>query len=156
MPSPRVTTSTFESVSDWRTDGNNVIANARAESATQTRSNDLTLAIRLPCLMYLVKRLLLTSARQQGLLQSRRSCYPLFHCGLPEPSRRGMKRATNGSKSSTTKPKPKLPDYTDAEPLRDQDGDPIWPAPAEAIEKAREFIKEWCVLRHAAYSHILT
>lgn len=56
-----------------------------------------------------------------------------------------MKRVANGSKSSVAKARPKLPYYTDAEPVRDDDGAPIWPASAEAINKARNFIKEWYV-----------
>lgn len=77
---------------------------------------------------------------------------------------RGMKRAADGtpktlksvskqdtkpvSKSSqnTSKPaskeKPKLPDYTDVDPIEDDDGKPIWPAPAEDMEKARTFIRD--------------
>lgn len=51
-----------------------------------------------------------------------------------------MKRSANG-KPKTTKPKPQLPDYTDAEPLKDEAGEVIWPAPAEDIEKARDFIR---------------
>lgn len=73
---------------------------------------------------------------------SQRICFQRLRCGLPEHQNRGMKRATKDSKS-TPKPKPKLPDYTDAEPVRDDNGEPIWPATAEAIEKARAFVKEW-------------
>lgn len=50
---------------------------------------------------------------------------------------RGMKRA------SPAKPRPKLPDYCDVEPKRDETGKAIWPAPAEAIEMARALIREW-------------
>lgn len=54
--------------------------------------------------------------------------------------RRGMKRAANG-KPKSAKPKLQLPDYTDTEPLRDDSGNVIWPAPAQAIEEARVFIR---------------
>lgn len=56
--------------------------------------------------------------------------------------RRGMKR-TATSKPAQAKARAKLPDYCDVEPRRDEAGNPIWPAPAEAIEAARAFIKEW-------------
>ncbi|EXJ87871.1 hypothetical protein A1O1_04798 [Capronia coronata CBS 617.96] len=45
---------------------------------------------------------------------------------------RGMKRSTN----------PKLPDYCDIEPRRDDSGKTVWPAPEAALEGARAFIKE--------------
>ena len=54
---------------------------------------------------------------------------------------RGMKRAANG-KPKAVKPKPQVPDYTDAEPLRDEQGNPVWPAPADAIDHARAFLKQ--------------
>jgi hypothetical protein len=41
------------------------------------------------------------------------------------------------------KPKPKVPDYCDVEPQRDEQGEVIWPAAKEAMEEAREFIKDW-------------
>ncbi|KAJ9503296.1 hypothetical protein LTR99_006842 [Exophiala xenobiotica] len=47
-----------------------------------------------------------------------------------------MKRTT------TAKPRPKVPDYCDVEPKRNENGKPIWPAPEEAMEKARALIKE--------------
>jgi hypothetical protein len=50
---------------------------------------------------------------------------------------RGMK------KSSTSKPRPKVPDYCDVEPRRDAQGRIIWPAPEADMEQAREFIREW-------------
>ncbi|KIW18493.1 hypothetical protein PV08_02781 [Exophiala spinifera] len=49
---------------------------------------------------------------------------------------RGMKRA------STSKPRPKLPEYCEVDPRRDETGKPIWPAPAEAIERVRTLIRE--------------
>lgn len=59
-----------------------------------------------------------------------------------------MKRSNEFATASPTK-KPKtrprlaVPDYCDVEPRRDDAGRIIWPAPANAIEEARTFIKEW-------------
>lgn len=50
-----------------------------------------------------------------------------------------MKRTANG-KPKASKPKPQVPDYTDAEPKKDEDGTTVWPAPANAIEEARDFL----------------
>ena len=58
-----------------------------------------------------------------------------------ERQSRGMKRATNG-KPKAVKLKPQVPDYTDVEPLRDEQDNPIWPAPADAMDKARAFLKQ--------------
>jgi hypothetical protein len=59
-----------------------------------------------------------------------------------------MKRSNgfaNGSpaKKPKTKPRPVVPDYCDVEPRRDEAGAVIWPAPAKAIEEARNFIVTW-------------
>lgn len=66
----------------------------------------------------------------------------------------GMKRTANGalktsttsnrtlSKKSATKEKPKVPDYTDVDPIKDDDGNPIWPAPEADIARARSFLRE--------------
>ncbi|KAK4943537.1 hypothetical protein LTR10_016831 [Elasticomyces elasticus] len=45
-------------------------------------------------------------------------------------------------KATSAKPRLKLPDYCDVEPKRDENGSAIWPAPQEAIDKARALIKE--------------
>jgi hypothetical protein len=50
--------------------------------------------------------------------------------------------AARAAKRSIAKPKPKLPDYCDVEPKRDSHGNPIWPAPKDALEAARAFIRE--------------
>lgn len=52
-----------------------------------------------------------------------------------------MKRAANG-KPKGAKVRPEIPEYTDSEPLRNAKGDPIWPAPEEALNAARSFIKQ--------------
>lgn len=69
------------------------------------------------------------------------TCAIRLHTVLPKRQARGMKRAAIG-KPKAVKPKPQVPDYTDAEPHRDDKGDAIWPAPAEAIEKARAFLRQ--------------
>lgn len=38
-----------------------------------------------------------------------------------------------------------LPDYCDLSPQRDHNGSDIWPAAPDAIENARNFLKEWYV-----------
>ncbi|EXJ57508.1 hypothetical protein A1O7_07856 [Cladophialophora yegresii CBS 114405] len=45
-------------------------------------------------------------------------------------------------KTATSKPRPKVPDYCDVEVRHDDRGEPIWPAPEDAMEQARAFIKE--------------
>ena len=54
-----------------------------------------------------------------------------------------MKRSANGNAKPPAKPRPKVPDYCDVEPERDGHGNGIWPAPEEAVEKARAFLREW-------------
>jgi hypothetical protein len=53
----------------------------------------------------------------------------------PAAGSRGMKKVA--------KARPKVPDYCDAEPRRDDGGEIIWPAPEADIEQARAFITEW-------------
>ena len=52
-----------------------------------------------------------------------------------------MKRVTNDKHVS--KPRSKVPEYTDAEPVKGSDGEAVWPAPADAMENARDFIRRW-------------
>ena len=47
-----------------------------------------------------------------------------------------------GRSSTSTKAKTPIPDYTDTEPRRDENGEAIWPAPKSAINEARAFINE--------------
>jgi hypothetical protein len=53
----------------------------------------------------------------------------------PAAGSRGMKKVA--------KARPKVPDYCDAEPRRDDGGEIVWPAPEADIEQARAFITEW-------------
>ena len=58
-----------------------------------------------------------------------------------------MKRKATDS-NVTSKPKRQRepePDYCDTPLRRDADGNYVWPAPSQAIEAARGFLKEWCV-----------
>ena len=36
-----------------------------------------------------------------------------------------------------------VPDYCDVELVKDHDNTPIWPAPRQAMEDARSFLREW-------------
>ena len=58
---------------------------------------------------------------------------------------RGMKRkATEANLSSNAKRmREPEPDYCDAQPLKNEDGSIIWPAPMDAMESARSFLREW-------------
>lgn len=67
----------------------------------------------------------------------RRPC-ALSNLPCPIGAERGMKRA-----AKPKKPREKLPDYCDVQPLQDEHGDAIWPAPLHAMQEARAFIKEW-------------
>ena len=59
-----------------------------------------------------------------------------------------MKRKASGSQPSSKAKRQKEPeaDYCDVETRKDGDGKTIWPASSEAMEKAREFLRDWCVL----------
>jgi nanoRNase/pAp phosphatase (c-di-AMP/oligoRNAs hydrolase) len=50
--------------------------------------------------------------------------------------------ASKGAEKSIAKPKPKIPEYCDVPLNQDEHGKPIWPAPEEALEDARAFIRE--------------
>jgi hypothetical protein len=41
------------------------------------------------------------------------------------------------------KARPKVPEYCDVEPKRDDDGAIVWPAPKDDVEQAQAFITEW-------------
>ena len=59
-----------------------------------------------------------------------------------------MKRKANGSLSETKAKRQKEPeaDYCDVETRKDEDGNSIWPASGEAMERAREFLRDWFVV----------
>jgi len=56
-----------------------------------------------------------------------------------------MKRKATEFHSSPGAKRQKEPeaDYCDVETVRDGQGNPIWPALGEAMEKARIFLREW-------------
>ena len=58
---------------------------------------------------------------------------------------RGMKRkAIEADVASKAKRmKEPEPDYCDAQPQKSEDGSIIWPAPMDAMESARAFLREW-------------
>ncbi|KAK5095954.1 hypothetical protein LTS08_007836 [Lithohypha guttulata] len=59
---------------------------------------------------------------------------------LPPNGGRGMKRAANGKPKA--QPKAQVPGYTDVEPRKRDDGEIIWPAPVEVLDRARAFLKQ--------------
>jgi len=57
-----------------------------------------------------------------------------------------MKRKAPTSSTPTKaskKPREKEPDYHATPSLRDQDGDIVWPAPKDQMQRARDIILEW-------------
>lgn len=57
-----------------------------------------------------------------------------------------MKRKAPSSSSSARapkKPREKEPDYHATPSLRDDDGEIIWPAPKDQMQRARDIILEW-------------
>jgi hypothetical protein len=46
-------------------------------------------------------------------------------------------------KEKKAKPRLHVPDYCEVDTIKDNEGNPIWPAPISAIDKARAFIKDW-------------
>ncbi|ETN41433.1 uncharacterized protein HMPREF1541_03369 [Cyphellophora europaea CBS 101466] len=93
--------------------------------------------------------------RRAGAVFSPVACYfkstllpkpPVYLTATPKlaESGKGKWYATESkgmSKAGTKKPRPKVPDYCDVEPECDQDGHIIWPAPAKAMQEARDFIR---------------
>jgi hypothetical protein len=58
-----------------------------------------------------------------------------------------MKRTLPSSQSPAKAKKRRIevPEYHLTPSARDEDGEIIWPAPADQIDKARAFIREWFV-----------
>lgn len=88
-------------------------------------------------------------ARQSSLILGKlpRSSKPVTRVAVRLPLRQtyhatSTMSALKGAKKSTAKPKPKIPDYCDVAPKRDEHGTPIWPASEEALEAARAFVRE--------------
>lgn len=90
------------------------------------------------------------SSRVATYLQSRNSFRSNRPCSLPHSlssvgQLREMKRkATESQVSSKAKRvREAEPEYCDAACQRDENDSVIWPAPSEAMESARSFLKEW-------------
>jgi hypothetical protein len=66
---------------------------------------------------------------------------PLIH-GIPQQVR-GMKRKVSTSPEPTARKAPKVGDYCFQQPVCNQNGNPIWPAPEAQLALARDFLKEW-------------
>ena len=75
------------------------------------------------------------------------SCFKVrtFPAHCPLSHTRTMKRKAESTNDATKKKRrqAEVPDYCDVDPVKDEDGGIIWPAPQEAIEKARGFLREW-------------
>lgn len=69
---------------------------------------------------------------------------------MASPAKRKLKDA--GSLPKSKKPKVEIPEYHLAVSRRTDDGEIIWPAPKDQIERARTIIKEWYAY-HAISSH---
>ena len=54
-----------------------------------------------------------------------------------------MKRKASNNANAPSPKRIESLDYCDEEPRRAEDGEIIWPAPKDAIEAARAFLKEW-------------
>ena len=57
-----------------------------------------------------------------------------------------LKRKAGGDVKPTAKARKKGEpevDYCDVEPQRAADGSPVWPAAPEAMERGRQFLREW-------------
>ena len=75
------------------------------------------------------------------------------HCAKQRPfllsgqvsSNMKRKATESGPGSKTKRQREPEADYCDVATQKDEYGSPIWPAPAEAIEKARAFLTEWYV-----------
>jgi len=63
-----------------------------------------------------------------------------------------MKRKLD--QQSATKPKPNELPYHLTPPVKDEDGDIIWPAPKDQMQGARDIILAWLVVDYAIYCTI--
>ena len=63
-------------------------------------------------------------------------------CGIGKASK--MKRsAPKAGTPKAKRPRPEVPEYHLSPSVRTLDGEIVWPAPSDQIEKARNFILEW-------------
>lgn len=88
-----------------------------------------------------------THLQSRNIFRSNRHC-PLLHSPSSVGQLREMKRKAAGIQVSSVSSKAKrvreaVPEYCDAACQRDENDSIIWPAPSEAMESARSFLKEW-------------
>ena len=64
---------------------------------------------------------------------------------LSKPRVRGMKRKATDSGTDSRAKRQREPqaDYCDVTPHKDDDGNAIWPASQQSIDRTRAFLKEW-------------
>jgi hypothetical protein len=60
---------------------------------------------------------------------------------MASPIKRKAKKQSSSPRAK--KPKIEIPEYHLTSSRRDKDGEIVWPAPNEQIERAREIIREW-------------
>ena len=64
------------------------------------------------------------------------------------------KALSSGSPPKAKRQREPEKEYCDVEPRRSEIGEIIWPAPVEAIENARKFLREWSVHRPSIARHV--
>lgn len=62
---------------------------------------------------------------------------------MASPTKRKAEKQKSPTK--TKKPKVEIPDYHLTPSRRNKDGELVWPAPEDKIERAREIIQQWYV-----------
>ena len=64
---------------------------------------------------------------------------------ISEPFARGMKRKATDSGTDSRAKRQREPqaDYCDVTPRKNDDGNAIWPASEQSIDRTRAFLKEW-------------
>ena len=90
---------------------------------------------------------------QRPILVQRRNFHNVFRnrafsqLSAPKLLPASMKRKAPFSDSVPKAKRQKEPekDYCDVETVKDSDGSIVWPAPEEAMEKARAFLREWYI-----------
>ena len=85
-----------------------------------------------------------TRLQSRNSFQSDRPCSLLHSLSSVGQLREMKRKATESQASSKAKRvREAEPEYCDATCQRDENDSIIWPAPSEAMESARSFLKEW-------------
>ena len=71
------------------------------------------------------------------------SCRPSIQRFTPRRYMATKRKAPSNGKPESKRPRVEVSEYCAAEPAGASDGGIIWPAPAEAIDAARAFLKDW-------------